>query len=115
MARRRRNLSEKRNEEVKVRYSRSFFFSLAKYATRQMETINKLLKKQAPKTNRRVALAGDETPDADFPRANPVFVRWVSTKEGDSVAVPVEILAGPAGTVFGNRAFVGRKIIEEIS
>ncbi|KAJ4306845.1 hypothetical protein N0V88_000216 [Collariella sp. IMI 366227] len=69
MARRRRNLSEKRNEEVK------------------METINKLLKKQAPKTTKKAAAllaAGDETPDqrAEVPRADPMFVRPANSQYG---------------------------------
>ncbi|KAK1772909.1 PAPA-1-like conserved region-domain-containing protein [Phialemonium atrogriseum] len=99
MARRRRNLSEKRNEEVK------------------METINKLLKKQAPKTNRRTALLpGDETPDNEGPKANPAFIRWVSTKDGIRVALPEEMLAGPAGRVFGGgHGLGGEKMVEEVS
>jgi Ino eighty subunit 2 len=82
-----------------------------------METINKLLKKQAPKTNRRNALlAGDETPDTDVQRANPLFVRWTSTEGGNRVAVPDEMLSGPAGRVFlgGGRLSSG-KIVEEVS
>ncbi|KAI1433045.1 hypothetical protein GGR50DRAFT_696431 [Xylaria sp. CBS 124048] len=85
MARRRRNLSEKRNEEVK------------------METINKLLKKQAPKTNRKAQGGMESTPDIDAQRANPIFVRWVSNKDGMSVSVPDEILRGPAGRVFSKK------------
>lgn len=77
-----------------------------------METINKLLKKQAPKTNRRTALAGDETPDSEQ-RADPVFVRWVNTKEGSRLAVPDEMLLGPIGQVFGG---IGSgKMVEEVS
>ncbi|KAI0154456.1 hypothetical protein GGR57DRAFT_115508 [Xylariaceae sp. FL1272] len=82
MARRRRNLSEKRNEEVK------------------METINKLLKKQAPKISRKAQLAMETTPDVEAQRPDPIFVRWVSSKEGVRVAVPEEMLSGPAGRVF---------------
>ncbi|KAJ9133515.1 hypothetical protein NKR23_g10665 [Pleurostoma richardsiae] len=96
MARRRRNLSEKRNEEVK------------------METINKLLKKQAPKTNRRNLQAGDETPSSEPPKANPVFIRWISNKAGSRVAVPEEIIDGPAGRVFVN-GLGPRKFVEEVS
>jgi hypothetical protein len=78
-----------------------------------METINKLLKKQAPKINRRAA-HGDETPDGDgFPRANPRFVRWVSSKAGNVVGVPDEMLVGPAGKAFGGLA--GGKMVEEVS
>ncbi|RBQ73036.1 hypothetical protein VDGD_00882 [Verticillium dahliae] len=91
MARRRRNLSEKRNEEVK------------------METINKLLKKQAPKTNRKAQenQAGDDKPDA-------MFVRWVSTKEGSRIAVPDEMLGGSAGKVFGAPGLRTGRMVEEV-
>ncbi|KAB5585316.1 PAPA-1-like conserved region-domain-containing protein [Coniochaeta sp. 2T2.1] len=97
MARRRRNLSEKRNEEVK------------------METINKLLKKQAPKTNRRIGhLPGDESPP-EFPKPNPVFIRWVSSKKGSIVAVPEEIVEGPVGRVFVPGGLGVGKVVEEVS
>jgi Ino eighty subunit 2 len=83
-----------------------------------METINKLLKKQAPKTTRKNALAGDETPDGDGYRANPMFIRWVSTKDGNRVAVPDELLIGPAGRVFRGGAaggIGGGRMVEEVS
>ncbi|KAI3320591.1 hypothetical protein HD806DRAFT_224968 [Xylariaceae sp. AK1471] len=82
MARRRRNLSEKRNEEVK------------------METINKLLKKQAPKTKGKAQAGMESTPDIDAQKPSPIFVRWVSNKDGIRVSVPDEMLNGPAGRVF---------------
>ncbi|KAH7259750.1 PAPA-1-like conserved region-domain-containing protein [Fusarium redolens] len=82
MARRRRNLSEKRNEEVK------------------METINKLLKKQAPKINRKAAAAGAGGGSEDSNKPDPVFIRWVSNKNGVRVAVTEEMLDSPAGQVF---------------
>ena len=81
-----------------------------------METINKLLKKQAPKTNRRTALAGDETPDGEGHRADPVFVRWVSSKEGNTISVPQEMIAGPVGRVFSKAGGLPRgKMVEEVS
>ncbi|CAH0055431.1 unnamed protein product [Clonostachys solani] len=107
MARRRRNLSEKRNEEVK------------------METINKLLKKQAPKVNKKAAAAaaaaaaagGEATPQDDGPRANPVFVRWVSSKNGTRVSVPTEMLEGPVGKVFQTEkdAVRVKRMVEEVA
>ncbi|KUI68051.1 Ino eighty subunit 2 [Cytospora mali] len=109
MARRRRNLSEKRNEEVK------------------QETINKLLKKQASKTNRKGLQAiGEEGQDADgFKRPNPVFIHWVSRREGERIAIPGEILEGPAGRLFANSVrpsgagptgLAGpKKMVEEVS
>lgn len=83
-----------------------------------METINKLLKKQAPKTTRRAALmAGDETPDVETQRPDPMLIRWVNTKEGSRVAVPDELLTGPAGRLFtgGSRGLTGGKMVEELS
>ncbi|KAI1076529.1 PAPA-1-like conserved region-domain-containing protein [Whalleya microplaca] len=97
MARRRRNLSEKRNEEVK------------------METINKLLKKQAPKTNRKSQLADELSPDGEALKPSPIFVRWISTKEGNRVAVPDEMLAGPSGRVFVPGGLKSGKMVEEVS
>jgi Ino eighty subunit 2 len=106
MARRRRNLSEKRNEEVK------------------METINKLLKKQAPKTTRKNAAllaAGDETPDTEAQRPDPMFIRWVNNRDGSRVAVPDELLSGPTGRVFTGgtrgrgRGLAPGRMVEEVS
>ncbi|ETS79457.1 hypothetical protein PFICI_09310 [Pestalotiopsis fici W106-1] len=96
MARRRRNLSEKRNEEVK------------------RETIDKLLKKQAPKTNRKAQLAAEEAAQLEE-KPNPVFVRWVSNKDGNRVAVPDEIIAGPAGKVFIPGGLRSGKMVEEVN
>ncbi|KAK5988678.1 hypothetical protein PT974_10164 [Cladobotryum mycophilum] len=95
MARRRRNLSEKRNEEVK------------------METINKLLKKQAPKISRKAAAAEGE--DGDSQKPNPLFIRWVSNKNGSQLAVPEEILEGPVGKVFGKPGLPSGKMVEEVA
>ncbi|CAM1509368.1 Fc.00g031070.m01.CDS01 [Cosmosporella sp. VM-42] len=99
MARRRRNLSEKRNEEVK------------------METINKLLKKQAPKINKKAlaAQANADDPDHESNKANPVFVRWISNKNGNHIAVPEEMLQSPAGKVFMNGGLASGKMIEEVA
>jgi Ino eighty subunit 2 len=80
-----------------------------------METINKLLKKQAPKTNRRNA-AGYDTPDSEHQRADPLFVRWVSTKDGNRIGVPDEMVISPAGRAFlGGGGLPRGKMIEEVS
>ncbi|PMD45471.1 hypothetical protein L207DRAFT_508349 [Hyaloscypha variabilis F] len=103
MARRRKNLSEKRNEEEK------------------METINKLLKKQAPKTNARRrdfnAIPGDSTPDSEGQKANPLFIRWVSNKDGNRIGVPEEWIEAPVGAIFvgSQKAGMGGKLIQEVS
>jgi len=84
-----------------------------------METINKLLKKQAPKTNaRRKDLNGEVTPDTEISKPNPLFVRWVSTKDGNRIGVPEEWLDAPVGGIFQNSVKgrgVGGKLIEEVS
>ncbi|KAH9222958.1 PAPA-1-like conserved region-domain-containing protein [Leptodontidium sp. 2 PMI_412] len=112
MARRRKNLSEKRNEEEKL------------------ETINKLLKKQAPKTNaRRAGMNAADNPgtgtgaDGEPFKPNAMFVRWVSNKDGNRIGVPEEWLDAPVGGVFGNSVKASRagggigggKLIEEVA
>ncbi|KAK6433833.1 hypothetical protein LTR95_009984 [Oleoguttula sp. CCFEE 5521] len=115
MARRRKNLSEKKNEEEK------------------METINKLLQKPAPKRRTRAemlaaGLHGTGTPggwdeDGEEIRADPLFTRWVSSKEGVRVGVPSEWLAGERGEVFGGppvergegMARGGARMVEEVA
>lgn len=76
-----------------------------------METINKLLKKQAPKINRKAAAAEQEQ---DSQKANPIFIRWVSNKSGNRVAVPEEIIEGPAGALFGDKTqpSLGKPVVE---
>lgn len=78
-----------------------------------METINKLLKKQAPKISRKAARAGSAGEDEH--RANPIFIRWVSTKDGTRVSVPQEILAGPAGRVFAKGGLAPGKMVQEVA
>ncbi|OAQ71123.1 PAPA-1-like conserved region family protein [Pochonia chlamydosporia 170] len=100
MARRRRNLSEKRTEEVK------------------METINKLLKKQAPKINRKAAAAAAraDSPSEETQKADPTLIRWVNNRSGSKLSVPEDIIAGPAGQVFskGNSLASG-KMVQEVA
>ncbi|KAL1900903.1 hypothetical protein Sste5346_001964 [Sporothrix stenoceras] len=103
MARRRRNLSDKRNEEVKA------------------ETINKLLKRQAPKTTKKNAQAEDEEGAVDGSgRSAAVFIRWTSNKQGNRVGVKNEVLGGPVGALFGppsaaNSRQAPPKMVEEVS
>lgn len=99
-----------------------------------METINKLLKKQAPKTNARranlgkdkdeVAVAGEngnsDEGDYEPKKADPVFVRWVSNQQGVRLGVPEEWLGKDVGRVFGKANGVGGvglgtgRLIEEV-
>ncbi|MCJ1447028.1 MAG: hypothetical protein MMC23_007536 [Stictis urceolatum] len=92
MARRRKNLSEKRNEEEK------------------METINRLLKKQAPKRRGKISAQeiaeGADTPEVEFKEVehvDPVFSRWISNKNGMVLALPGEWKNTPMGALAGNR------------
>ena len=114
MARRRKNLSEKRNEEEKA------------------DTINRLLKKQAPKRRGKISHAeiaaqdrgdddlvddelGGEAEREEIRPANPVFTRWVSNSQGCRVGVPTEWLDGPLGKIFlGVGIAGGRKMVEEV-
>ncbi|KAL8928848.1 MAG: hypothetical protein Q9208_001626 [Pyrenodesmia sp. 3 TL-2023] len=106
MARRRKNLSEKRNEEEKL------------------DTINRLLKKQAPKRRGKIsaaeitadALAPQELSNVEVEKANPVYVRWVSDRTGSRVGVPSEWLEDGLENTIG-KVFVGsgpRKMVEEV-
>lgn len=86
-----------------------------------MDTINRLLKKQAPKRRGKISAAeitaqehgGDETPaeqqDEEIAPANPVFVRWISDRNGCRLGVPGEWFGQPVGRVFGER-----KMVEEV-
>ena len=111
MARRRKNLSEKRNEEEK------------------MDTINRLLKKQAPKRRRRAdaseALGDGEDGEMDVERAPAVFTRYIQTTDGSAgarIAVPDEWINNQSlGAVFSNpikadktRKWTGR-MVEEVA
>jgi Ino eighty subunit 2 len=110
MARRRKNLSEKKVMEEKE------------------STINKLLKKQTSK--RRGANAKPETLAAavaaegaenespgeeTVEKANPLYTRWISDRNGVRLGVPEEWLDKHVGRVFGppHLASSGR-LIEEV-
>ncbi len=84
-----------------------------------MDTINKLLKKQAPKRRGKIsvmepgatATAGgdDATPGSQeaveqFEKPKATYVRWISNRQGSRVGVPEEWLGTPVGRVFGGAA-----------
>ncbi|KAI4949076.1 hypothetical protein J4E91_005539 [Alternaria rosae] len=106
MARRRKNLSEKRNEEEKL------------------DTINRLLKKQPPKRGRKSMIElnedGEEV-EQEPERANPLFTRYIQNAKGTQLAVPDEWLQAPVGRVFSGemqkgaqKPFSGR-MVEEVA
>ena len=85
-----------------------------------MDTINRLLKKQAPKRRGKISAAeinaqehGDESPqemqEEEIPPANPVYVRWISDKDGCRIGVPGEWFGQPVRRIFGER-----KMVEEV-
>ncbi|KAF2433095.1 hypothetical protein EJ08DRAFT_658369 [Tothia fuscella] len=109
MARRRKNLSEKRNEEEK------------------MDTINRLLKKQAPKRRSRKEIEADQLAEAmengegDGFRASSVYARYIQNAQGSSLAVPEEWVDTPFGPYLDKttkagptRGFSGR-MVQEVS
>lgn len=117
MARRRKNLTDQRLEEEK------------------MDTINRLLKRQAPKvrgkpvSGGKSGAAGDATPSMEAGAGagevggvvqeapKPTMVRWVSDKDGVRLYVPTSWLGTPAGRVFdpGMGGRLGhRKMVEII-
>lgn len=61
-----------------------------------MDTINRLLKKQAPKRRRK---ADDADMDEDGAEERPpsIFMRFIQTVEGSRLAIPEEWLEGPLG------------------
>ena len=82
-----------------------------------MDTINRLLKKQAPKRRGKISAAettsaanadgkastpNDQTEldEIEYEKPNPVFVRWVSTKQGTRIGVPEEWIAAPLGKIL---------------
>lgn len=87
-----------------------------------MDTINRLLKKQAPKRGRGrrdLALAadagGESTPAAGeemelvTERPKATMVRWVNNQEGSRIGVPEEWMGTPVGRVFEGSGFRERR------
>jgi Ino eighty subunit 2 len=83
-----------------------------------MDTINKLLKKQAPKTNaRRKDLAGpsaSDNVDGEPAKPEPIFVRWVSNKDGNQINIPEEMIDSPVGVMFKPGGLETGKMVEEV-
>ena len=87
-----------------------------------MDTINKLLKKPAPKRRTRAEIIAAQqagsmaTPgaeDDDEERPDPLFVRWVNSREGSRIGVPEEWMEAPIGDVF-RPGYRGR-MVEEVA
>jgi Ino eighty subunit 2 len=87
----------------------------------QMDTINRLLKKQPPKRGRRAAENAGSGDEGDAERADPLFVRYVQNAKGTQLGVPDEWLQAPVGKFIAGelapkvtRVFTGR-MVEEVS
>ena len=93
-----------------------------------MSTIDKLLKKPAPKRRTRAEMLAAHhaemsmgTPgvdDEEYERPDPIFVRWVQSKEGSRLGVPEEWMESPVGDMFKSAAGAGgggRMLIEEVA
>jgi Ino eighty subunit 2 len=132
MARRRKNLSEKKNEEEKV--SRSIWptifrpLSVFLLTLIKMSTINRLLKRQVPKRRGKAmnpetleaATAAEgaspaEVEEIEVERANPFFVRWVNDKDGSRIGVPEEWLGKKVGRLFSAPPPGSHKLVEEVA
>jgi Ino eighty subunit 2 len=119
MARRRKNLSEKRNEEEKVCSEQNYEVLILVACHNvlkqllihlmQMDTINRLLKKQAPKRRGRAAAtvldavgeSGAEE-EQEPEKAPALYTRYVQNANGVSLAIPEEWLEAPVGEIFKN-------------
>lgn len=74
-----------------------------------MDTINKLLKKPAPKRRTRaeiLAAQAADTPGAEDEEEKPdaLYVRYVSNRDGSRLGVPDEWLQAPVGELFRGSA-----------
>lgn len=61
----------------------------------QMDTINRLLKKQAPKRRTRKEIEAEEAAEAEeYDQLNPssIYVRWTTSSKGSTVSVPQDYL-----------------------
>lgn len=92
-----------------------------------MDTINRLLKKQAPKRRGKISAAELQSADPadptstvaaqepEFEKPNPVFTRWISNSQGIRLGVPSEWEGTGVGRVFEGGGEKGwRKVVEEV-
>ena len=87
-----------------------------------MDTINRLLKKQAPKRRGRIPVsetAAEASPDVpqEIYKPDPTMIRWVSNHDMSRVGVPEDLLGTSMSRVFGRSPIGvrrGRRLVEEI-
>lgn len=86
----------------------------------QMDTINRLLRKQPPKKKGRAAEGADGTPtdqdaqETERQKLDPTMIRWVSNRKGSVLSMPNEWFGTPAGRLFGAAPEGSRKLVEEV-
>ena len=96
-----------------------------------MDTINKLLKKPAPKRRTRAEILAAHQADSmgtpgvdgwgEEERPDPLFVRWVQSREGSRLGVPEEwVEGGILGEVFRGEVVDfggggGGRMVEEVA
>ena len=71
-----------------------------------------MLKKQAPKRRTRAEILADaaaEEQDTELERPNPVYVRYVQSRQGTSLGVPEEIISAGVMSVFAGEQGSGSK------
>jgi Ino eighty subunit 2 len=92
-----------------------------------MSTINRLLKRQVPKRRGKAmnpetleaATAAEGASPADeeieVEKADPLFARWITNKDGSRIGVPEEWLGKRVGRLFGPPPPNSGKLVEEIA
>jgi Ino eighty subunit 2 len=90
-----------------------------------MDTINRLLKKQAPKRRGRAQIEADRLAegleeDSDGPKASSVYVKYIQNVDGCKLAIPEEWLRAPYN-MFGSTTVpaggskpYSRRMVEEM-
>ena len=88
-----------------------------------MDTINRLLKKQPSKRQKRLQDITDDMQDdePEVEKASPLYVRYTQNVKGTSLALPEEWLQAPAGQFFAGattktalKGYSGR-MVEEVA
>lgn len=113
----------------KRRFDDAILVMLSLLTLLQIDTINKLLKKPAPKRRTRAEMLAAQLAEAGTPgaegedeeaRPDPLYTRWVSNAAGNRLGVPIEWIEAPlADDLAENKANkkLGRASIqvEEVS
>lgn len=73
-----------------------------------MDTINRLLKKQAPKRRGKaqaeIAAENGMIDELEYERPSALYVRYIQNAEGTQLGVPEEWLEAPVGDIIGGKS-----------